>query len=186
MYNLYHMIASKPKCAFWQLFKHVWLCLFVTASLALGWWLASAQPLSTAWASADDADPAAATTIDIIMYIDAPFYFVNEVLQQMDTAPYLHTDAAGGGYTMVPVRFVAEALGASVDWDAATRSVQMQLGEQQFMLVVDQTIPGADIAATIREGRTFVPLRYVMETFGATVQWTQRERRIDIHYEGSN
>ena len=43
--------------------------------------------------------------------------------ETMDAAPYIKTDAAGGGYVYVPVRFAAQALGCAVDWDDATRTV---------------------------------------------------------------
>ena len=40
----------------------------------------------------------------------------------MDVAPYMQTDANGGGYIYVPVRFAAQALGCNVGWDAASRT----------------------------------------------------------------
>ena len=118
----------------------------------------------------------------LIFYIDAPFFFANDILLQADTAPYLVTDAAGGGYTMVPVRFIAEALGASVGWDPVERSVDIDLDGRHFKLIIGQLVPATPVAAVIKDSRTFVPLRYVMESFGATVTWSQAERRIDIYY----
>ena len=124
-------------------------------------------------------EPAAA---HLILYIGAPFLLANDVYLPADTAPYLVTDANGGGYTMVPVRFIAEALGASVTWDAVGRKVGIDLDGRHFELVIGQLVPGTPVAATIKDSRTFVPLRYVMESFGAEVGWTQREQRIDIYY----
>ena len=118
----------------------------------------------------------------LILYIGAPFLLVDDVYLPADTAPYLVTDANGGGYTMVPVRFIAEALGAEVSWDAVGRKVGIDLDGRYFELVIGQLVPGTPVAATIRDSRTFVPLRYVMESFGAEVSWTQREQRIDIYY----
>ena len=118
----------------------------------------------------------------LILYIGAPFLLANGVYIPADTAPYLVTDANGGGYTMVPVRFIAEALGASVTWDAVGRKVGIDLDGRHFELVIGQLVSGTPVAATIKDSRTFVPLRYVMESFGAEVGWTQREQRIDIYY----
>ena len=129
------------------------------------------------------ADPAdEPRTTHLILYIGAPFLFADETYIPADTAPYLVTDANGGGYTMVPVRFIAEALGASVSWDGTARKVGVDLDGRHFELTIGQLVPGTPVAAVIRDSRTFVPLRYVMESFGARVEWTQREQRIDIYY----
>lgn len=140
-------------------------------------------------AGADDgpeqtgADPADEEhTTHLILYIDAPFLFADGTYIQADTAPYLVTDENGGGYTMVPVRFIAEALGADVSWDGTARKVGIDLDGRHFELTIGQLVPGTPVAAVIRDSRTFVPLRYVMESFGARVEWTQREQRIDIYY----
>ena len=140
-------------------------------------------------AGADDgpeqtgADPADEEhTTHLILYIDAPFLFADGTYIQADTAPYLVTDENGGGYTMVPVRFIAEALGANVSWDGTARKVGIDLDGRHFELTIGQLVPGTPVAAVIRYSRTFVPLRYVMESFGARVGWTQAEHRIDIYY----
>ncbi|MCL1829231.1 MAG: copper amine oxidase N-terminal domain-containing protein [Oscillospiraceae bacterium] len=41
----------------------------------------------------------------------------------MDVASYVKSDGSGGGYTYVPVRFAAQALGCNVGWDQASRTV---------------------------------------------------------------
>ena len=58
----------------------------------------------------------AETTLAI--YIGKKEYDVNGVKKQMDTEALLL-----GGRTFVPARYVAEALGATVDWDASIRTV---------------------------------------------------------------
>ena len=48
---------------------------------------------------------------------------VNGVSYTLTTAPRIVTvDADGGGRTMVPLRFIAEAFGYDVDWDDSTRT----------------------------------------------------------------
>lgn len=82
--------------------------------------------------------------------------------------------------TMVPLRFVAEALGAQTGWSAADRSVSITQGGQTLKLTVDQPGPGLDVPATIRNGRTLVPLRYVAESLGAHVTWHPAGQRVEI------
>ena len=54
----------------------------------------------------------------LVLYIGKKEYDVNGVKKQMDTEALLL-----GGRTFVPARYVAEALGATVDWDASIRTV---------------------------------------------------------------
>ncbi len=90
-----------------------------------------------------------------------------------DVAPVLVNDR-----TMLPIRFVAEALGATVDWDEATRTVTIVNGELSIALVIGEaqaTVNGEavmlDAAAFIENSRTYLPLRFVAENLGATVEW---------------
>jgi len=54
----------------------------------------------------------------IFLAIDSKGALVNKNMIMLNTAPYIQDNR-----TMIPVRFVSEALGASVDWDNDTRSV---------------------------------------------------------------
>ncbi len=55
----------------------------------------------------------------VVMTEGQTTYLANGVRGTLDAAPYL----AGAGYTMVPIRFVSEALGDQVTWVAGTRQV---------------------------------------------------------------
>jgi len=101
----------------------------------------------------------------------------------VDGAPYTLEAAPridpGAGRTLVPLRFVGEALGAQVVWDAKTRQVTiteegkvivLTLGSAEVQVNgVKQTIDCAP--ATLPPGRTFVPLRFVSEALGAKVDY---------------
>ncbi len=102
------------------------------------------------------------------------FYKVNGETKIMDVAPFI-SDA---GRTMVPVRFIAEALGLTVDWNAEKRQVTITGENTQIILTIDSKqamINGVpvqlDVAPVIVNGRTFVPLRFVAETFDFQVDW---------------
>ncbi len=91
------------------------------------------------------------------------------------------------GRTMVPLRFISEAFGAKVEWDGATRTVTITLGSKTIKLTigvytakVDGKDVKLDVAPVIREGRTFVPIRFISEAFGADVKWDTTERKITI------
>ena len=59
---------------------------------------------------------------EIILQIGVPYASVNNKKVTLDSAPVIIK-----GHTMVPIRFITEALGASVSWDAHTRSVTIIL-----------------------------------------------------------
>ena len=91
------------------------------------------------------------------------------------------------GRTYTPARFVAEALGAKVDWNEATRTVTITKGDTSIVLIVDTTtayVNGEavkmDASAFIADGRTFTPCRFVAEQLGANVEWDEATRTVTI------
>lgn len=99
-------------------------------------------------------------------------------------APALVQYLGSDGRTLVPVRTVAEALGATVVWVPENRQVLLLRGEQTIVLTlgsasatVDGTVldlPGGVPAGVVKwEGKesTMVPLRFVSEQLGAQVEW---------------
>lgn len=83
-----------------------------------------------------------------------------------------------GGRTLVPLRGVFESLGASVEWDAGTRTVTARKGDITVKLkignkaaAINEKTVTIDQAPVIKNGYTFVPLRFVSEALGATVNW---------------
>ncbi|MGO4890483.1 stalk domain-containing protein [Anaerobacillus sp. MEB173] len=82
------------------------------------------------------------------------------------------------GRTLVPLRAIFETLGASVEWKGATQTIVATRGNDKIVLVVGSRTTNVngksvliDVPATIFNGRTFVPLRFVSEALGADVQW---------------
>jgi len=110
--------------------------------------------------------------------------FVNDIeLVFHDTGPF--TDS--NGRTLVPVRVVAEAMGCDVDWDSATNTVILTRGRLVAELTIGKkevSVLGArrtmNTAAIIRDRRTFVPVRFVAEAFGAVVIWENDTRTVRI------
>ncbi len=84
----------------------------------------------------------------------------------------------GNDRTLVPVRFVAETMGAKVGWEADTLTVPIERDGQKILLKIgankakvnDEDV-SFDTKAIMSGGRTFVPLRFVTEVLGAKVDW---------------
>ncbi|MFZ5595562.1 MAG: copper amine oxidase N-terminal domain-containing protein [Bacillota bacterium] len=97
-----------------------------------------------------------------------------EAIYFPDAKPYVNSD----GRAMVPVRFVAEELGADVGWNNATQTVSIIKGNTSISLTVGRrgaTVNGKEIvldtAAVLEKDRTLVPVRFISEAFGAEVKW---------------
>ena len=81
-----------------------------------------------------------------------------------DVAPIIVNDR-----TMIPLRFVSEALGAQVEWNEAARTVTIKQDGVTMRMTIDKMIDGFNAAPIIRNSRTMVPVRYIAERLGANV-----------------
>lgn len=104
-----------------------------------------------------------------------------------DSHPYVHES----GRTVVPVRFVTENLGATVQWIGETRTVVIQLNDKEIRLTVGEdkaTVNGEtlqlDTVILEKGGRVFVPLRFVSEALQAKVTWSDPRATVYIETPG--
>jgi len=100
-----------------------------------------------------------------------------------DVAPYVDSN----NRTMVPARFVSEALGADVSWDEATETVTIKkTGTTITLKIGSDTLykNGAatkmDTAAVLTEERTFVPVRFIAEALGLKVEWDEENMTVKL------
>ncbi|MEG6523030.1 copper amine oxidase N-terminal domain-containing protein [Desulfotomaculum sp. 1211_IL3151] len=110
-------------------------------------------------------------SIKVSQYVSV---MVNDQPLQSDVKPFVNAD----GRTMLPIRAIAEALGADVKWDDATQTATLTLGTRvvevtlgQNSILVDGVPIPMDTAAASKDGRTVLPLRAVSEAMGADVGW---------------
>jgi hypothetical protein len=89
--------------------------------------------------------------------------------------------------TLVPFKAALEAFGAEVEWNNETRTavakkgdvtVEVPIGEP-YVLKNGEKIE-SDTVAVIKEERTYLPIKKVMEAFGAEVQWDADTRTVNI------
>ena len=92
-----------------------------------------------------------------------------------------------GGAVLVPLRGVFEALGATVKFDAPTKTISAVRGEKNVTLRIGDTAGQVDgnaaplsAPAQMINGSTLVPLRFVAEAFGAQVKWDAPARTVRI------
>ncbi len=89
--------------------------------------------------------------------------------------------------SMVPIRAIAEIFGADVSWNNATRQVTIRHQNQTIVLTINSLVAHIgnrqvqiDTQPVIRNSRTFVPIRFISEAFGANVDWIPDTQRIII------
>jgi thiol-disulfide isomerase/thioredoxin len=116
-----------------------------------------------------------------------PLYILlNDSVVESDVSPYIDDN----NRTMVPVKFISEALGALVEWDDATRTVTVIKGNDVMTLAIgsNELIKNGEViimdsAAVIKESRTFVPVRYISEALALTVGWDEASRTVILNGE---
>jgi len=102
--------------------------------------------------------------------------------------------------TLVPLRFLAESFGATLGWDGKEEKIQIKYDDMLIHLwlhrkhgrTYDALIERAgetpeEISLTtlpfIINGRTMVPLRFISEIFGATLEWNGETKIIKLKIE---
>jgi len=102
----------------------------------------------------------------------------------MDVEPFIDK---GSGRTLIPVRFVSEALGFEVNYDTKTKQVLLQKGNLKIELVIGSKVAfvngvkkNLDVAPIIKDSRTFVPLRFITEAMSYKVDWDATTKTITI------
>lgn len=97
--------------------------------------------------------------------------------------------------TLVPIRFLSETFGASVDWNSKTQAATISLADKSIVLTINKavaSINGAEKAIEkaytprlVRVGggsaRTYVPLRFISELFGYEVGWDNKSQTATIN-----
>lgn len=107
---------------------------------------------------------------------------MNGKIVNFETAPIIQDNR-----TLVPVRFIAEELGAVVNWDKEKQEVAITKDQNNIKLIVgekkatvgDQVIE-LDTKAIIVNSRTYVPIRFISETLDSNVEWDFVNRMVVI------
>ena len=99
-----------------------------------------------------------------------------------DVAPVIRNDR-----TMLPIRFIAEALGAEVKWDDETDKVTIIKDGIEIIIFIGSAVAFVnnetvelDSPAFIENSRTYLPIRFVAENLGAEVKWNDAEKTVTI------
>lgn len=125
---------------------------------------------------------ASAVTPAVAANYTTPSIVIDSRTISSDTDPFIID-----GTTLVPLRVISENLGASVDWDATTRTVTVTKGNTTIKLTVDEYLAyingeavTVSMSPRIINNRTMVPLRFIGETFDCRVGWDGETKTVTI------
>lgn len=122
--------------------------------------------------------------------------YVDDVWLEMDVPPVIRNDR-----TLVPIRAISEAVGCQVDWFAEDQRIVVYSpagGDPLLVMTLNNyvvtvnsyngntgTVGGhnvtLDVAPTLVNGRTMVPLRFVAETIGFDVFWDESSSSVYLY-----
>ncbi len=121
--------------------------------------------------------PAVDKKVTVPVGTDPIQVFVDGNQVKFDAKPFITN-----GRTLVPMRAIFEALDATVEWDDATKTATAKKDAVVVKIKINSTdafigrsgtseVKKLDAAAIIKDGRTFVPLRFIGEAFNNQVSY---------------
>ena len=121
--------------------------------------------------------------VEISFTVGNSTLMINGFRVEVET-PYI----AGTGTTLVPLRVITEAFGATVQWQAEDNTITLTYPEKTIVLQAGNSLAqvnGEEVELAVApeivgEGVTMVPLRFIAETFGATVDYDGETGRITV------
>lgn len=115
-------------------------------------------------------------------------YINNQNVPFSTVSGYPFTD--NNGRMQVPLRATMEAFGCETAWSEAEKTVTLkkdnttvQVPIGKAYLVINDKQKTTDTAALVKDGRTYLPIRSVLEAFGAKVNWDAKKNILDITQE---
>ncbi len=131
-------------------------------------------------------------SVIINLKIGSPFISVNGVKKTIDaqgSRPIIKNNR-----TLLPIRVIIESLGGSIRWNGKTREVTIELNGHSIVLKIGNSVALVDgiktkidpkdskVVPIIVNGRTYLPLRFIAEHLGATVDWDGTTRTVTLYY----
>lgn len=120
----------------------------------------------------------------IVIQVGNTNAIVNDKVVKLDSAPQIVK-----GRTLVPLRFIAEAFGATIKWNPVFKLIIITLGDKEIMLQIGTNYASVngvkynlETAPIIYSSVTFVPIRFISDSFNASVEWDANTKTITIIY----
>lgn len=110
------------------------------------------------------------------------YMWVDNKPYPLDATPYIEN-----GRTMVPFRALGNSLGASVEWNSIRKTIiykknnyVIELPANSNKVKINGRIFTIDQGAVVKDGRSYVPSRFISEQLGADVNWIPERQEVKI------
>ena len=120
----------------------------------------------------------------IVLQVGNSVALVNDKTVKLDASPKIIKDR-----TLVPLRFIAEAFGADVQWNSVFKLVIIKLQDKEIILQIGTSYASVgdkkytlDTAPIIDKGYTMVPIRFIAEALNSSVEWDSTTKTVTIVY----
>ena len=130
------------------------------------------------------------TTRVLTLTVGKYWMYLDGVGVKLDVAPVIQNSR-----TLLPIRAIAEATGSVVSWEAKTRKVTVKCKDRTVDLWIGKNIARANgrsmnidvddyrVVPIIMNSRSLLPLRFVAESLGLDVQWSDTARTVIITWK---
>ncbi len=127
--------------------------------------------------SGSTTNPQDGAPVKVILRIGSTSYIVNGQTKQISSAPYINSSR-----TQVPLRVIAESLGANVYYNPAAKQITISKGNERLYMDIGKIIKDFDVAPEIKANTTFVPIRYVSEKLQCKCKYNNASKEVIITY----
>lgn len=111
----------------------------------------------------------------VVLRVGSLTYIENGKTKTLAAAPYITSSR-----TQVPLRVIAEALGAGVNYNPTAKQISINLGDERLYMDIGRTIKDFDVAPEVKANTTFVPVRYVSEKLGCKCTYNNASKEVVI------
>ena len=145
----------------------------------------SHETMSRFWCTEDylyiDADDEEYYRIPMTFWSN-PIIIYNDNVLGFNNPPVMENDR-----TLIPMRFLFEQMGAEVSWDETTNTATVSKASDVVSFSIDNTVATVnaqpktmDVPARLINDKTYIPLRFLSEELGYTVEWDEEANTVII------
>lgn len=115
----------------------------------------------------------------------------DELIQFPEVQPFIDN----AGTLQVPLRVLSEKLGYQVGWARQESDIvvtlmnkqqTIQLTTDEKQAIVNSKKISLESSPTLYQGNTYVPLRFITETFGSPIEWNEANRIAIVNVDGKS
>ncbi|MGF7396221.1 copper amine oxidase N-terminal domain-containing protein [Thermoanaerobacterium thermosaccharolyticum] len=121
-----------------------------------------------------------------IFVVGQSSYVQDNLSKSMDAATFIQN-----GRTYVPLRYLGLALGVNennIQWDSTSQTATLSMNGTTLKFIIGKTTyytnsqaNSMDVAPLVKNGRTYLPARYVAEAFGYKVNWNGDTQAVTVY-----